>query len=160
CRFRAADRAAMAHRRLSSRYRRPVTVDLYFCAGRRAARRKEIMDSTSPGRTSASPLLASIAIGEAGVAEAGPDREHAPVLDVLHEGDFAQSLHDRVIVHEHGGVVLADRRDLLDQECRQVEVLALPVARQVLGAALDGAVLVDLAGAADADEGCELNAVP
>src|SRR6476620_1550486 len=96
------------------------------------------------------------AIGEAGVAEAGPDREHAPALDVLHEGDFGKSLHHAVIMHQHRRVVLADLRNPFHQTCGQIELAALPIARQVLRTLFDRAVLVDDAGTGDADEWREL----
>src|SRR5690554_871793 len=48
------------------------------------------------------------AIGEARVAEPGSDRHHAPMLDVLHEGQLAQSLHYGVVVHEDRRLMLAD----------------------------------------------------
>src|SRR6185436_3185892 len=47
----------------------------------------------------------------------------------------------------------------LAQACRQVETAALPVARQVLGATRNRAVLVNDAGAADADQGCQSHLV-
>ena len=50
------------------------------------------------------------------------------------------------------GVVLPDGGDRLVQGERQVEPAALPIARQVLRAAIDGAVRLDDAGTADADE--------
>ena len=39
-----------------------------------------------------------MAVGEARVAEAGADGDRAPALHVLHERDFAQALHDGVVV--------------------------------------------------------------
>src|ERR1700759_2251074 len=49
-------------------------------------------------------------------------------------------------------VVIADRRDRLHDLARQVEFFALPLAAgQVLAAAVDRAVGLDYAGAADAD---------
>src|SRR5262245_10792175 len=72
-------------------------------------------------------FLRLLAVGEAGIAEAGADRDHAPVLGVLHERPLAQSLHDRVVVHEDRGLVLADGGDRLAQLGRQMESLAFPV---------------------------------
>ena len=57
----------------------------------------------------------AIAVGEAGVTEARADRQHAPAVNVLHEGDFGQSLHHAVVVHEDGRVLLADLRDGFDK---------------------------------------------
>src|SRR6202035_404532 len=98
------------------------------------------------------------AVGKARVAEAGADGQHAPALDVLHERHLGQALRHAVIVHQNRGVVIANRWDRLDQACRQVELAALPVARQVLGALLDRSILVDHAGTGDPDEGCEFQA--
>ena len=61
-------------------------------------------------------------------------------------------------ISDHGRLA-ADGRDLLAEFARQVEVLALPVARQVLRAARDRAVLADQARAADADERREADAL-
>src|SRR5581483_2023999 len=44
-------------------------------------------------------VLAS-AVREARIAEPGTDGEHAPALDVLHEGHFGEALHHAVIMHE------------------------------------------------------------
>jgi hypothetical protein len=80
------------------------------------------------------------------------------VLEILHERHFAQALRDAVIVHQHRGVVTADLRDRLDQCGRQVELAALPVAGKILRTFLDAAVLLDDAGARDADERRKLEA--
>ena len=79
---------------------------------------------------------------------------------VGHERRLAQALHHGVVVQEDHGLVLADGRDRFVQAVRQVEAAALPVARQVLRAAIDGAVRLDDAGAADADERRELAVLP
>src|SRR3954471_17162627 len=100
-------------------------------------------------------LLQRGAVGEAGVAEAGADGEHAPARDVLHRRHLGEALHDGVVVHDHHGLVSADLRHGPAQLHRQVEPAALPVAGQVLAAALDRALLADEPGAADADEGCD-----
>src|SRR3954465_11994130 len=92
------------------------------------------------------------AIGKARVAEAGADGQYAPALDVAHERHFAQALNHRIVVHEHSGAVLADFRDPLEQARRQIEFAALPVARQILRAAVDRSVRLDDAGTADTDE--------
>ena len=52
----------------------------------------------------------------------------------------------------HAGVVIADHGDGLDQAHGQIELAALPIARQVLRALLDRTILVDDAGTGDADE--------
>src|SRR3977135_1930322 len=96
------------------------------------------------------------AVGEARVAEAGADGQHAPALDILHERHFAQALRHAVIVHKHRGVGIADLRNRFDQARGQIELAALPVARQVLRALLDRAVLVDHARTGDPDERREL----
>src|SRR5262249_27916951 len=77
------------------------------------------------------------AVGEARIAETSADGEHAPALDILHERHFGQPLHHAVIVRQPRGVVVADHRDRLDETRRQIELAALPVARQVLRALLD-----------------------
>src|SRR5205807_7758749 len=92
------------------------------------------------------------AVGEAGVAEAGADRQHAPVLHVLHARGLAQALQHGVVVHHDRRLVAVDLRDRFDQALRQVELAALPVDWKILGAALDRAILEDDAGTADADE--------
>ena len=97
-------------------------------------------------------LLVLPAVGEAGVAKAGTDGEHAPALDVLHERHLAQALRHAVIVHQRRGVMTADLGNSLDQERRQIEFAALPIARQVLGAFFDSAVFLDHAGTGDPDE--------
>src|SRR6185437_9862203 len=97
-------------------------------------------------------LAFAVAVGEAGVAQSRPDGEYAPTLDPLQKGDLGQSLHDAVVVHHDGGVVIADPWDGVDQAFRQVELAALPVAGQVLRAFLDRAVVLDHAGARNADE--------
>ena len=93
-----------------------------------------------------------VAVGEARIAKAGADGQHAPMLDILHERHLAQTLHHGVIVHHHHGLVSADLRNRLDAAPRQVEPAAFPVAGQVLAALGDRAVVLDLAGAADAEE--------
>jgi hypothetical protein len=51
------------------------------------------------------------------------------VLDVPHEGQLGETLHDGVVVHDHHGFVLADRWQPLTDSGRQVEAVALPIAR-------------------------------
>src|SRR3954464_11146031 len=48
--------------------------------------------------------------------------------------------------------MILDPGDGLADAARQIELIALPIAWKVLRAAFDRAVLLDLAGAADADE--------
>ena len=55
--------------------------------------------------------------------------------------------------------MIADLRNPLDQAGRQIELAALPIARKILRALLDRAVLVDDAGTGDADERRELEAL-
>ena len=59
-------------------------------------------------------------------------------------------------MNDDGGLVVRDERNRLADAVRQVEAAALPVARQVLGAGLDRAVFANDAGAADADDGRQL----
>jgi hypothetical protein len=63
-------------------------------------------------------LLAGRPVGKPRIAEPGPDRQHTPMLDVAHVGHFAEALHHRVIVHQDGHVVIADRGDRLGEPCR------------------------------------------
>src|SRR5262249_53827456 len=89
--------------------------------------------------------------GEAGVSQSCADRQHAPALGLSEVRQLAQSLHDRVVVHDHHGLMIADAGDMGADSGRQVEAAALPVARQVLGPAADCAILLDPSRAADAD---------
>ena len=82
-------------------------------------------------------LPAVLAIGEAGIAEPRADCQHTPVIDILHERQLTQALHHRIVVHDHDGVMIPDARNGLAQQLRQVEALVLPVAGQVLAAAID-----------------------
>ena len=91
--------------------------------GRRPPPRRGLASASS------SPLAP---VGEPGIAQPGADRHHAPALDVLHERHLAQPLNHGVVVHGHMRLVAADARDRLAQPVRQVERLALPIARQVL----------------------------
>src|SRR5215217_5537221 len=96
------------------------------------------------------------AVIEPRIAEAGADREDPPTFHVLHERDLAQALHHRIVVHQHGGAVLADLRNTFNQAGGQVELATLPITGKVLRAAVDRAVRLNKAWAADADERCEL----
>src|SRR5262245_66575894 len=71
---------------------------------------------------------------------------------VPQEGQLAQSLHDRVVVHHDHRLVLADAGNLRADLVRQIELAAFPVARQVWRSALDRAILTDDPRAADADQ--------
>src|SRR6185503_6647175 len=93
------------------------------------------------------------------IAETRADREDGPVPDVLDERQLAQSLNDRIVVHDHDRLVLADGRKILADLRREVEATALPITRQVLSAALDGPVFPDLPRTRDADERRELEIV-
>src|SRR5262249_2452159 len=128
-------------------------------AGERAPALSTSRSAAPLARGGAERALVVLAIDEARIAEAGADGEDAPALQVLHEWHLAQPLHHRVVVQQHRGIVLADRRDLLAQRGRKIESLARPVARQVLRAAIDRAVLLDLARTADADEWRDLVAL-
>ena len=97
-----------------------------------------------------------VAIGETCIAEARADRQHAPMRHVLHVGDFAETLHHRVIVHDHIGPMTVDPRQHVGQHPGQVEVLAFPVAWQILSSPRNDAALVDETRAGDADERREL----
>ena len=68
-------------------------------------------------------------------------------------GASLKALHHGVVMHQDGGLVIADARDRFEQARRQIEPAALPVSRQILGAGFDRAVGIDSARAADADEG-------
>ena len=62
-------------------------------------------------------------------------------------------------MHENDRVVIADARDGFSQSLREIERLAFPVARQILTAALDGAVFANHPGTPHADEGRKHQAV-
>ena len=62
-------------------------------------------------------------------------------------------------MHDDGRVVLSNLRDAFDQACRQIELAALPVTRQVLRSLLDRAVALDDTGTGDPDEGRELESL-
>src|SRR5438105_15799104 len=102
----------------------------------------------------ARPILPMLgpAIGEMRVAEPGADGEDAPSRNVAQETGFAQALHHGVVVHDHRRVFALDLRNGAKDPVRQVEVFALPVAGQILRAALDAAVGTDDARAGDAEE--------
>jgi hypothetical protein len=55
-------------------------------------------------------------------------------------------------VHQDRGFEIADLRDRVIKRGRKVESAALPIAGQILRAAIDRAVGLDLAGATDANE--------
>jgi hypothetical protein len=59
-------------------------------------------------------LAFAVAVSESGVAEARADRQHTPAFHVLHERDLGEALHDSVVVHDDGRVVVADPRDGFD----------------------------------------------
>src|SRR6266550_4992511 len=83
----------------------------------------------SIGARSARTLIIRLrAIGEGRVAEAGPDGQDPPVLDVLHERHLAQTLHHGVVVHEHHRLVSADLGNGPTQLGGKVEAVALPIA--------------------------------
>src|SRR3954451_22838287 len=69
---------------------------------------------TPPALGAGSALALAVAIAEAGVSEAGADREHAPTFHVLHEGNLGKALHHSVTVHDDGCVVLSDLRYRFD----------------------------------------------
>ena len=69
---------------------------------------------------------------------------------------LAKAVHHRVVMHDHQGLVLTDAWDGLLDFFRQVELAALPVAWQILSAALDTAIVSNETGTADADDGRKL----
>src|SRR5207253_7133769 len=92
-------------------------------------------------------------IGEARVAQSGADSQYAPSFHVLHEWYLAQALHHGIVVNQHSRVMLADLGNGFAQARGKIEIAALPVARKILRAAIDRAILLDTACATDADEG-------
>lgn len=90
-------------------------------------------------------------IGEARITQAGPNGENAPAPHILHDRDLTQTLDDRIIVHQYQGLVWADLRDRLTQTDGKVETMTLPIAGEVLCAAVDGTARFDDAGAADSN---------
>src|SRR5262245_44977626 len=103
--------------------------------------------------------LCLMPIGKACVAKPGTDGENAPVRAVLDVRQLAQALHDRIVVHHDQRFVLGDLGDAFAQARWQVEATAFPITRQVLGAACNRAILVDHAGATDADQRSQGNLV-
>jgi hypothetical protein len=51
-------------------------------------------------------LIKSLSIREPGVAETRPDCQHAPPFGVTHVRNFAQSLNNRIVVHDDGSFVV------------------------------------------------------
>src|SRR5438034_10571051 len=134
----------ISYSRLTRRTRRRIA--------RTTSRRTSSSISSDLCLTSRSSFIVA-PIGESSVAESGADRKNTPALHIVHRWTFAQALHDGVVVHDDKGVVLLDFRDVFDQDARQIEILSLPVARQILAAAVDPAVGSDQAGAYDPDKG-------
>jgi len=100
-----------------------------------------------------------LTVCEAGVAEAGADRHHSPVVQAAHEGRLAQSLNDGVVMHQDRHFMPADGWNCIAQELRQIEALVLPIAGQVLPSLFDRSVLTDQTWASNAYERGELQAV-
>ena len=74
----------------------------------------------------------NLAIGVARVAETGADCRHAPVEVISNVGQLAQTLHDRIIVHDNHQFAVADFGDLLTDYPWEIEARAFPIARQIL----------------------------
>src|ERR1700694_5672497 len=85
-------------------------------------------------------------VGKACIAQSRADGENAPALHVLHERNFGKTLRHAIIVHQDRSVVTTDLRNRLDEARRQVELAALPIARQVLRALFDRTVVIYHAG--------------
>src|SRR4026207_1940117 len=100
--------------------------------------------------------LVVMSVCEQGVPQPGADGEHAPFVDILHEGNFAEALNDRIVVHDDRRVEVADPGYGFKQSCGEIEAAALPVARKVLRPTFDRAVRIDDSGASDADERSEV----
>src|SRR4029079_8103102 len=80
-------------------------------------------------------------VGETRVAEAGADGQYTPPVIVLHGRQFAEALHDRVVMDGNGGLVGGDERNRFPDATRQVEAAAFPAAGEGLGARPAQAVL-------------------
>src|SRR6185437_16242079 len=89
--------------------------------------------------------------GEPRISQPGSDGQNAPVSSALHVGDLAEALDDRIIVHHHDRIVPIDPGYALADGARQIEPAAFPVARQIVRAAFDEAILADDSRAPDAD---------
>ena len=96
-------------------------------------------------------IIVAAPIGETRVAEPGADRQDAPARHVGHEGHLAQA-HERR--HRYASTrPCRDRRSTAWRPAAgRVGEAAAPSCRAGSAAALDGTVLLDQAGAADADE--------
>ena len=78
--------------------------------------------------------------------------QDAPAFHVIHKWPFAQALNHRIVGHDDDGVVVENLRDGLEQGERKIEIPAFPFPRQIVGAAIDTAILLDDSRTADADE--------
>src|SRR5665809_78138 len=63
--------------------------------------------------THGSSVARFAAVGVAGVAEAGADRQHAPPVVILHRRQLAETLHDGVVVDDDRRFVVVDERDIM-----------------------------------------------
>jgi hypothetical protein len=88
------------------------------------------------------------------VSKACPNGKYAPPLKVLHGRHLAEALNDRIIMHDDGGFEFADGRYRLYQRGGQIETAAFPISWEVLSAAVNRPIRLNLARTADANEGC------
>ena len=91
-----------------------------------------------------------------GVAETGADCQHAPVEAISNVGQLAQTLHDRIIVHDDHRFAVADLGTCSRIPWEIESGFPIPA---VLSAPIDRAIFKDDAGAADADDGGQLDLV-
>src|SRR5690242_2436184 len=87
--------------------------------------------------------------GEARITQTGAYSQDGPALHVEHGRHLAQSLQHGIIVDDDQGRLAIDAGQRLGQLAREIEIIALPIAGEILTARLDRAVAVDDAGAAD-----------
>jgi hypothetical protein len=79
--------------------------------------------------------------------------EYSPLLHVLHGRYLAESLHHGVVMHDDRGFEFADGRNCFDQTAGKIKAGACPIAGEVLSAAVNRPVGLDLAWAANTDKG-------
>ena len=125
------------------------TVIFYYC---HLLSRRFFHDGALQGH-----LTVGFSVGETRIPKSGADREDAPAIILPHVWDFAQPLNDGIVVHYYRRFLFADFRNQGMEYGRQIELAALPIARQVLGPFFDGAVFFYEARAANSDERRQLH---
>ena len=92
-------------------------------------------------------------VDEQSVSEPCANREYSPLLHILHGWHLAQPLHYSIVMHDNRGFEFADRGDRFYETGGQIKARTFPVAGEVLSATVNRPIRLDLAGAANTDEG-------